>query len=140
MVNQIQWKKKALAHVLSQRKKALVCTVCKMRLFNFDNCINEYVKCNFNKWNLDLTVSREICLFVFDNYPFHGQDKMILVRHHTNYKKGITIPVCDICHQKIHKSNDSRFIKYLPVDERPKDIKKIVYNLYDVDKLIEKKV
>lgn len=41
--------------------------------------------------------------------------------HHTDYKKGTVVPVCDICHKKIHMAkrkpnhfSSSKIFKYIP--------------------------
>jgi len=129
MVNQVQWNKKAMKYILKQREKALSCTICKKKLFSHNQCIDEFIDKNYLKLITLIEVRRKIHGYIIENYEYHDSDGH-LSRHHTNYKKGITIPVCDVCHGKIHHSKDHKFAKYLPVDERPKNNKKIVYNLY----------
>jgi len=134
MVNQDQWNKKALDYIYEQREKALSCTICGKKLFTFDECLDEFVKKNHRKIMVSPELEKGIFYFVYNNYTYVIEDGS-LHRHHTNYRKGITIPVCGFCHQKIHKSNDPKYTKYLPVDSRPKDHSKIVYNLYDTKNL-----
>ena len=137
MVNQDQWNQKAFDYIHEQREKALSCTICGKKLFTFDEHLDIFIKKNYRKLMNQPYIQKGIFRFVYDHYTFLMEDGS-LHRHHTNYKKGITIPVCGTCHQKIHKTSDPKYTKYLPVDERPKNHKKIVYNMYKPIKTEEK--
>jgi hypothetical protein len=41
-----------------------------------------------------------------------------LVRHHISYKDNITIDICSVCHAKVHRSRDPKYVKFRPVDRR----------------------
>jgi len=134
MVNQDQWNKKALDYIYEQREKAFFCTICGKKLFSHYQSTDDFIWKNYGKL-MDLPeVQKGIYSFVMEKYTLSMYDGG-LERHHTNYKKGITIPVCSSCHRRIHTTKDPKYTEYLPVDERPKNTSKIVYNIYDTGKM-----
>jgi len=111
-------------YVLNQREKAPKCTICNVHLFAYDEALNQYFTIHSTRKNdISFDMRHDIALWIFEHYPFHGQDKGKAVKHHLCYKDDISIFVCTSCHGKIHGSNEPKYNKWKPIDKRPKDTK-----------------
>lgn len=110
---------KALNHVLKQREKAPICVVCKVKLFDFNNCLDQYFFKLHNVGKLTMQEVNDIYTKMFYEYPFKKQDNCSLVKHHVNYILDITVNVCATCHGKIHGTNLEKYKKFKPYDKRP---------------------
>ncbi|AKB85411.1 hypothetical protein [Methanococcoides methylutens] len=86
------------------------CNWCNKDIQKYDKFCSEDCKLNY-----DLQHGFKIRCSVCNN-PIKKED---IVKHHTSYKKDITIDVCRICHAKIHHSNVPNFTIYQPDDDRP---------------------
>ena len=112
---------KTLQYILKQREKAPRCTICDTHLFSYDEALNEYfILHHYRSNDISYSMKQDIVLWVFDHYPYHGQDKGTPIKHHLCYKDDISIFVCDSCHSKIHNSNNPKYNKWKPIDKRPK--------------------
>ena len=57
-----------------------------------------------------------------------GETEKRIIRHHIDYEKDITIPLCDKCHANLHKGN---LDVNIPAPKRPTDQKRINLNIPD---------
>lgn len=119
---------KAWNYVMNKREKAPICSICKARLFDGFEALDDYF---YNKRNIYKTTQEEMKLIYdefFRLYPY--QEEKTLSRHHVNYAKNIQIPVCKSCHSRIHGKADPDLHKYLPVDKKPKNQGGFDSNMY----------
>ena len=114
--------KNIVRFVEKKREEAPTCTVCDTKLFDFHPIAQKYMCELEHKKHIHFELFDELWKFFYQHYPYWGVDFGLLVAHHLDYKRDISIPVCSSCHSKIHMSNDPKYVKWKPVDKRPKNI------------------
>lgn len=127
--------KKIMQDLIKQRNKAPNCELCNCTGFNPIQYLNEYLPyLEIEKKVITYSIYKAIYDYFWKNYPFHS-DQGNLTRHHINYKKNVCVYVCDRCHGRIHQCDNSKYLKYKPVDKKPKR-KKVDYKMFKLKKLM----
>jgi calcineurin-like phosphoesterase family protein len=116
--------------VLKAREKAPDCVVCGVKLFDYNQAFDDCLFDRYKGYKFNSESMRTLYMFLFEHYPFHGEDCSRIVRHHVDYKKNIQVYVCGSCHGRIHNGSEPELTKWLPVDKKPKNQGSFDSNVY----------
>jgi len=87
-------------HLIEERDRSPLCVVCSEPLFNSEQEILDYLDyLEFEKQVIDYSTKNNACRDIYYVYPYSSNP---IVRHHISYADDICVPVCHVCHGKIH--------------------------------------